>query len=345
MSIGSSYETQPVPLDSLLAGLKAAAEPTRLRILALMRVGGDLTVKEFTEILGQSQPRVSRHLKLLCETGLIQRYPEGSWVYYRLAEAGADQAVGMRLLSLLDAGDPTLVRDRQRLNAIKKEQADKAAAYFAEHAESWDELRVKNIPEERVERALQTIVGAAPVRSFLDLGTGTGRILELFSGQFSRGLGIDASSNMLAVARANLNRAGITHAHVRLGDIYALELASDAYDVVAFHQVLHFLDDPEAAIREAVRVVEPGGRVVIVDYLRHDKEVLREKQAHRRLGFEPRQIAAWMEAAGLEFVDSEILPNDDPDGLKILICLGRDPNLHRVAVSEAAEFQKGEETL
>lgn len=345
MSNQLTNEPQPIPLDSLLAGLKAAAEPTRLRILALMRVGGDLTVKEFTEILGQSQPRVSRHLKLLCETGLIQRYPEGSWVFYHFAESATDQALVNRVLSLLDAGDPTLVRDRQRLTAIKQAQADSAAQYFSEHAERWDEMRVKNIPEEKVERALQTMIGGAPIRSFLDLGTGTARVLELFASQFSRGLGIDSSANMLSVARANLNKSGITHAHVRLGDIYALELAADSYDLVTIHQVLHFLENPEAAIREAARVVEPGGRIVIVDYLKHDKDILREKQAHRRLGFDPKQIGQWCEASGLEFVESEILPNDDPEGLKILICVVRDPSLHKVSANEQVEFHDSEETF
>jgi ArsR family transcriptional regulator len=318
----------PLALDPLVACLKAAGEPSRLRILALL-AASDLTVKDLTAILGQSQPRISRHLKLLVEAGVVRRYPEGAWAYYRLAEDEAAGGVGAALVARLDAADPMLMRDRQRLEAVKRAHAESAASYFAANAASWDQLRSLHVPEEAVEAAMRRAIGTRPFGSLLDLGTGTGRMLELFAGLYGRGIGVDASQPMLAVARANLDRNGVGNVQVRHGDVYALAVPHGSFDLVTIHQVLHFLEDPARAVAEAARAVRPGGRLLVVDFAPHDLEFLRAEHAHRRLGFSHEQVAGWLRAAGLEVVRIEDLapPAGSAGQLTVTLWLARDPRI------------------
>ncbi len=319
---------EPLALDPLVACLKAAGEPSRLRILALL-AASDLTVKDLTAILGQSQPRISRHLKLLVEAGVVRRYPEGAWAYYRLAEDEAAGGLGATLVGRLDPADAVLARDRQRLEAVKRAHAETAAAYFAANAASWDGLRSLHVPEEAVEAAIRRAIGPKPFGAFLDLGTGTGRMLELFAGLYDRGVGVDASQPMLAVARANLDRIGAGNVQVRHGDVYALSVPHGSFDVVTIHQVLHFLEDPARAVSEAARAVRPGGRLLVVDFAPHDLEFLRAEHAHRRLGFSHDQVAGWLKAAGLEVVRIEDLapPAGSAGQLTVTLWLARDPRI------------------
>ena len=318
-----------VSVEALLTALRAAGEGTRLRILALLRQA-ELSVKDLTAILGQSQPRISRHLKLLADAGLIDRYPEGAWVFYRLTEANPGRRIAEELLSAADADDLVLARDRERLAQIKRDHAETAHRYFTEHAGEWDTIRALHVAEDAVEDAVLAAVGNRPFDSLLDLGTGTGRMLELLQPLYAKAVGIDASSSMLAVARANLDRAGITNTQVRLGDIYNLPLPRDSFDVVTVHQVLHFLDDPERALAEAARVLRPGGRLLIVDFAPHALEFLREDFAHRRLGFAGDQVAQWIEAPGLVLERAIDLPARDSDKLTVTVWLARD---QRIAVA------------
>ncbi len=285
-------------LDDIVEVLKTAGESTRLRLLALL-ARGDLTVTDLTDILGQSQPRISRHLKLLAEAALIERYQEGAWAYFRLAHDGAAVSLARLLLDQTDAADPVFRRDAERLDVLKRARAEKAQAYFSRNAAEWDELRRLHVSEADVEAALLKLIGEEPVEAFLDLGTGTGRILQLFEGLYRRGVGVDASRDMLAVARANLDRAGITKASIRHGDIFNLPLERDEFDVVTIHQVLHFLDEPSSAIAEAARMLKPAGRLVIIDLAPHGLEHLRDEHAHLRLGFSHQAIEEWLEQAGL----------------------------------------------
>lgn len=325
-------EPAPLAVDTVIAALKAAGEGTRLRILALLGQA-ELTVKDLTAILGQSQPRISRHLKLLSEAGLIDRYPEGAWVFYRLTDHGPARRFAGELLGLVDAGDPVLTRDREYLAAVKQEHAEAARRYFADHAGEWDTIRALHVGEDAVEAAMVKAVGERPFESMLDLGTGTGRLLELFAPLYNRAVGIDASAAMLAVARANLDRAGISSTQVRLGDIHHLPFQRDSFDLVTVHQVLHFLNDPERAIAEAARVLRPGGRLLIVDFAPHDLEFLRERHAHRRLGFAPSAMCQWLEAAGLSLSTARELPAGDAAAgkLTVTLLLARDK---RVAMAE-----------
>ncbi len=313
---------------ALLNGLKAAGEVTRLRLLSLL-ARGELTVKDLTAILGQSQPRISRHLKLLVEAGLIERLPEGAWAYYRLSDDGAAGSFVRDMLAQIDPGDAIIAGDRERLDGVKREHAEAAARYFSANAGEWDRIRTLHAADETVEKALREAVGDKPFESLLDIGTGTGRMLELFSDLYNRGVGIDASHSMLAMARANLEASGLGHAHVRHGDLYALPAAAGSYDLIIVHQVLHYLGDPARALREATRVLRPGGRLLIVDFAPHDLEFLRAEHAHRRLGFSHDQIAHWCAAAGLE-VDlvRDIAPGDSDSGkLTVTLWLAGDQRI------------------
>ncbi len=286
-------------MDALLAALRAVGEPTRLRLVQLL-ARGELTVSELVHILGQSQPRISRHLKLLTEAGLLARHPEGSWVFYRLAKNGPGAEVAGHLTALLAAGgDQVLTRDLERLADVKRTRADAAAAYFRRNAESWDKLRSLHIDDREVEKVIARLLPKRGIENLLDLGTGTGRMLELLAPRAERGLGIDLSREMLAVARANLERAGIGHCQVRQADIYQLPFPDRSFDAATIHQVLHFLDEPGDVIAEAARVLAPGARLLVADFAPHDLESLRHDHEHRRLGFEDAEIVSWFAAAGL----------------------------------------------
>jgi ubiquinone/menaquinone biosynthesis C-methylase UbiE len=328
-----------LPFATLNAVLKAAGEGTRLRVLALL-AEAELTVSDLTEILRQSQPRISRHLKLLSEAGLVERFREGSWAFFRLAEQGGGAEVLRSLIARLDAKDTTVARDRERLAAVRATRAAAAQTYFRRHAAEWDRIRKLHVADAAVEEAIRAAVADRPVDALLDLGTGTGRMLELFGPDIERGLGLDLSLDMLALARARLDRAGLRHCSVRQGDIYDLALPKDSFDLVIIHQVLHFLDDGARALREAARVLRPGGRLLVVDFAPHDLEFLREKHAHRRLGFAPEAVTQWTEAAGLESVSLRTLPPEPGSDCKIAVSLwlSRDPRqvIARSATREVA---------
>ncbi len=253
------------------------------------------------QVLGQSQPRVSRHLRLLSEAGVVERLPEGAWVFYRLAESdralrrAVDAAVG-----LVSADDITVGRDLERLGLIKSARAATAGAYFRSVAADWDRIRSMHLSESEVEAAMRAAVGEGPFDLMIDLGTGTGRVLQVFADRIKRGVGVDTSHEMLTVARHNLSKPGLEHCSVRHADLYALPFANASADLVVIHLVLHYLDDPGLAIFEAARTLKRGGRLLIVDFAPHGLEFLRVEHAHRRLGFADAEVADWARAAGLE---------------------------------------------
>ena len=311
---------------ALLAGLEAAGESTRLRILCLLNEA-ELTVSELVAILGQSQPRVSRHLKLLVEAELAVRSREGAWAFFRLADEGG--ALARDLVSRLDRADPTLAADRGRLEVAREVRRRQAAAYFAERAADWDTIRALHAPEERVEAALMQIIGEKPFRSLLDLGTGTGRMLEVLAPRAVRAVGVDQSAAMLALARSRIDEAGLRHVQLRQGDIYAAPVERDGYDLVVIHQVLHFLDDPARALKEAARAVAPGGRLVIVDFDQHEEDYLRADFAHRHLGFAISEIESLLQEAGLADIRSMRVPPAPGESGKLTVALwlAEDPRI------------------
>jgi ubiquinone/menaquinone biosynthesis C-methylase UbiE len=311
--------------DALNTALKAAGEETRLRVLALL-AEAELTVSDLTDILRQSQPRISRHLKLLVEAGLVERFREGTWAFFRLAEHGGGADVARALIERLDPGDQTVKRDHERLASVRQARATAAQVYFRAHAVEWDRIRKLHVADEAVEDAIRAALSDKPFGSLLDLGTGTGRMLEMFGPDIERGLGLDLSLDMLLLARDRLERAGLRNCSVRQGDIYDLPLANNSFDVVILHQVLHFLDDGARAIHEAARVLRPGGRLLVVDFAPHEQEFLRAQFAHRRLGFAPETVTQWITASGLEPVmHKSLAPEPGSEGkIAVSLWLARD---------------------
>jgi ArsR family transcriptional regulator len=311
-------------LNETLGTLRAAAEETRLRILALL-AEGELSVSDLTDILGQSQPRISRHLKLLAGAGLVERHREGAWAFFRITEQGSAARIVRPLLNALDRSDQRLAADRERLAAVRHQRAEAAQGFFAQLAPEWDRLRSLQAADDLVENAILDALGPKPIQSLLDLGTGTGRMLQLLGPRARRAVGLDASHAMLSVARANLERAGL-RAELRQGDLYAPPFSRGSFDLVVVHQVLHYLDDPARALREAAHLLAPGGRLLIVDFAPHGLEFLRERQAHRRLGFAGEQVAAWLEEAGLDCTRTHEIapPEKGEDQLTVMLWLGQD---------------------
>ena len=285
-------------MDELLQGLRAAAESTRLRILGLC-AHGELTVTELVEILGQSQPRISRHLKLLLAAGLLERHQEGNWAYYRLCEARGGGELARIIVDLMPADDPTHALDLERLQTVKEAYAVKAAAYFKRNAANWSQVRALHVDDTTVDAALRELLGPEPIGELLDIGTGTGHVLQVLHDRIGLGIGIDRSRDMLNVARGNLFRQGLRHCQVRQADMMQLPFPAGRFDVVTLHMVLHYAEAPAAAIAEAARVLRPGGQLVIVDFLAHDQTQLREEHAHRWLGFADGAIRQAVGEAGL----------------------------------------------
>ncbi len=300
-------------MDRLLNGLRGAGERTRLRLLFVLS-HGELNVKELTQILGQSQPRVSRHLKLLCEAGLLTRFREGSWVLFRISETGREAALARMIVDLLPGNDPALQRDLKRLEQVRELRAQTAQDYFRTNAADWDLIRSLHISEGEVEDAMSAILGERHFDTFIDLGTGTGRILELFAESFTSGIGIDLNTEMLAFARNNLDKPDLRHCQVRQSDLFNLPYDNVIADAVVIHQVLHFLDDPKKAIIEAGRILKPNGLMLIADFAPHDLEFLRDSYAHRRLGFERDQMISWIKAAGLTLLQTQDLGPEQQAG-------------------------------
>jgi ubiquinone/menaquinone biosynthesis C-methylase UbiE/DNA-binding transcriptional ArsR family regulator len=286
-------------MDELLAALRAAAEPTRLRILALA-ARGPFCVSEFTEILGQSQPRLSRHLRLLSEAGLLERLREGANAWYGLPpEGGTGAALARAVLALLPRDDPGLKGDARQAARVLAERARVATESFHRAGAEWDEMRALGLPAEAVERALLDLLPRGGLGRLLDIGTGTGRLLELLAPRVASGLGVDASRAMLALARARLARAGLAHCTVRLADMYRLPLPDGGFDLVVMQMVLHHAEAPAAALVEAARVLRPGGRLVVIDLAPHDNADCLQRLAHRWPGFADVEMRRRMQESGL----------------------------------------------
>ena len=314
-------------MDELLSGLRAAAEATRVRILFILS-HGEANVSELTQILGQSQPRVSRHLKLMAEAGLISRHKEGNWVLFRLREEDMGGALARSIVDLLPGADPVLAGDLARLEDIRAKRAEAAAQYFRDNAARWEQLRSLHVREEDVEHAMVRLAGRQAIKLHVDLGTGTGAVLRRFSSRAQQSIGIDSSRDMLAMARVNLEAAGIRNSQVRHGEIYALPFPDGFSDFVTIHQVLHFLEDPVRALGEAARILSPGGRLMIVDFAPHDVDDLRTAHAHRRLGVAAENMAQWLHRAGLNLMQHDVLPppwRKDGTGLTVSLWLAQAP--------------------
>src|SRR3954454_9903377 len=303
----------PLPFNSLLDVLWALDEETRLRIVALLQ-HGELSVTDLTEILGQSQPRISRHLKLLTDAGVVDKHREGTWAFFDLVSTGPIGRLVSDVLGATDVHDSVLAADLDRLTVVRSRRTAAAHEYFAGIAPRWDQERSLHASDDTVEAAIVDMLGSDSYRSFLDIGTGTGRMLQLLGNRAAHAVGLDSSHSMLAVARANLERAEVRGADLRQGDAYGPPFANDSFDLIVIHQVLHFLDDPARAVREAARLLTPGGRLLIVDFAPHSLEFLRTDHAHVRLGFRADTVEAWLDQAGLDVATTRVVSPPKSDG-------------------------------
>lgn len=284
------------PLDIF----RALADPTRLRIIALLRAM-ELSVGELAQVLGQSQPRVSRHVKILCDAGLAQRRKEGSWVFL---VPGAPQDTASIFAAIDDqndrsGGDHWAVADTARLAAVRADRARAAERYFADHAEQWDTLRSLHVAESEVEAAIVRLLGAQAIGRLIDIGTGTGRMIELLGPLSAHATGVDRSPEMLRLARSRLDGSGAAHHQLLQGDVTGLPLPDASAETIIIHQVLHYLPAPEQALEEAARLLVDGGQLLVADFAPHDHEELRTQNAHARLGFSDAQMKSWFAASGL----------------------------------------------
>jgi ubiquinone/menaquinone biosynthesis C-methylase UbiE len=303
----------PISSDRMLTALKAIGEDTRLRIVGLLALG-ELTVSDLVDILGQSQPRISRHLKLLTEAGVVDKHREGTWAFFDLAPRGPIRDAVDAVLAQIDGHDPVIAADLDRRSIVQHRRATAAQEYFAGIAASWDQERTLHATDDVVEAAIVQIAAERPYHRVLDLGTGTGRMLQLLAAdpdRIERAIGLDTSHSMLAVARANLERAELRHIDLRQGDVYSPPFDRGEFDLVVLHQVLHFLDDPARAVREAARLVAPDGRLLIVDFAPHTLEFLRTDHAHRRLGFRADTVETWLTGSGLSLGSTRTIAPDD----------------------------------
>ncbi|MDP2764221.1 MAG: metalloregulator ArsR/SmtB family transcription factor, partial [Brevundimonas sp.] len=301
--------------DQTIDALRAAGEPTRLRVLSLL-AGEELSVMELSGILDQSQPRVSRHLKLMTDAGLIERFPDGARVFYRLSSEPDARRLIDTVLDLLDTA--ANAEDDRRLENVRRDRQAAAGAYFERVAPQWDRIRSLYVSESAVEAAISRAAGEGPFERVVDLGTGSGRMLTLLGRKAKMSVGLDLSQNMLNIARANVTKAGLDGVELRHGDIFATRLPQQSADLVMVHQVLHYLTDPAAAVAEAARLVMPGGRLLIIDFAPHQLEQLREEHQHRRLGFDDAEMRRWLAGSGLTAGAATTLP-PDTDGLTVSI--------------------------
>lgn len=302
-------------------------DPSRLRILLLVQ-GMELAVGEIAQVLQQSQPRVSRHLRILAEAGLIDRVREGAWVFVRLsatATAASVLALIHTLATQADGSEDLGAADRARLGQVRADRAAAVDAWFAAHAGEWEQERSLHTREAGVEQAILAAL-AGELGDLVDVGTGTGRMIELLGRQARTALGLDRNPEMLRLARNRIDASGLASARVQAGDMYALPLPAGACDSLLLHQVLHYADNPGAVIAEAARVLRPGGRLLVVDLLPHAREELRQERRHVRLGFADDAVLGWMRDAGLTGEVAARLPGEDVDQLGVALWLGEKAN-------------------
>jgi ubiquinone/menaquinone biosynthesis C-methylase UbiE len=293
--------------QDLVGTLRAVAEPTRLRLVALLS-RAELTVTEITQVIGQSQPRASRHLRLMVDAKVLERAPEGAFVYYRVADGEPGAAVARRLAELLPVRDATLAGDLAALERVRRARMEAAEAYRSAHADELDALQDLYVPEAEVEHAvLELLVSEGPIGRLLDIGTGTGRILELLAPHSEHSVGLDLDHDMLSLARATLGEAQLSQASVRHGDLHRPPFEAASIDVAVMHHVLHLLDEPGEAVIDASRLLRPGGRLLIADFAEHQLEQLRE-HGHRRLGVGEQELRDWAQRAGLVIESERSLP-------------------------------------
>ena len=307
-------------MSELIDIFRALADPTRLRVVALLREM-ELAIGELAAVLDQSQPRVSRHVRILVEAGLVERRREGSWVFLRIAKAGpVAEIIGHAEKWPFSAREALVIaHDARRLVAVRDERVAVAERYFAEHAAEWDAIRSRHVAESEVEAAMLAMMHNRRLGHLLDIGTGTGRMAEIFAPTARRITALDRSPEMLRIARTKLEGQPVP-VDLLQGDFLNLPVDDASIDSIVIHQALHFAHEPDRVIAEAGRVLRDDGHLLIVDFAPHGDEELRTLAAHARLGFSDTQIRSWFAAAGLTFANTQTLESGD---LAVKLWLGR----------------------
>ena len=324
--------------------MRALGDSTRLRIMRLIGAM-ELAVGELAHVLGQSQPRVSRHVAILADAGLAERRREGSWVFLRQSAAAGELTTRTvaRLLAAAEEEDEGFARvcaeDRRHLAAIRDARDKNAAEFFARHAGEWDRLRALLAPADAVECALVSALGNSTLGSVLDIGTGTGRVAELLEPSARQVTGLDKSPEMLRFARSRLQHLPPGRVELVQGDFAALPFAPESFDTVVFHQVLHYAHQPEYALAEAARVCRAGGRIAIVDLAAHDREELRRSHAHARLGFADEQMKAMLARHGFDTASAATVEGGEL-AVKVWTASRRAPEVPRIGRDTAAPLRK-----
>ena len=314
----------PLPsLDGFVGTLRAVAEPTRLR-LAILLSRAELTVTEISQVVGQSQPRTSRHLRLLLDADILERSPEGANVFYRVRDSGVGAELVRELAERAPAEDPVVAADAAALERVRQSRVAAAERCLRSHDDEVAALRSLQVAEADVEHAMLELIGASePIERLLDIGTGTGRILELLAPVSERSVGLDVSRDMVAAARAKLGEARLSRASVRHGDLHRPPFEAASFDVAVMHHVLHLLDDPGEAVADAARLLRPGGRLLVADFAPHQLELLREQHGHRHLGIDDRDLRAWAAQCGLQVEGERTLRAPGPQRLTVALWLLR----------------------
>ena len=317
----------PAGFNDLVGTLRAVAEPTRLRLVALLN-RAELTVTEISHVIGQSQPRTSRHLRLLVDADILERTPEGAFVFYRLADGSPSAELARQLADLVPVEDPAIAADLAALERVRRARSETAAALLSMYSDELATVRALHVAEAEIERSmLELIADEGPIGRLLDIGTGTGRILELLAPHSERSIGLDVDHDMLVLARAALSEAQLSHASVRQGDLRRPPFEAASFDVAVMHHVLHLLDDPAGAIVDAARLLRPGGCLLVVDFAPHELEFLRERHGHRNLGIDDEQMRSWAASANLQIEREQALRPPQPagDSLTVRLWLMRAP--------------------
>ncbi|HBA88778.1 MAG TPA: ArsR family transcriptional regulator [Geobacter sp.] len=277
--------------------LKALADPCRLRLVAVL-LRAEFTVQELTQILAMGQSRISRHLKILTEAGVLSVKRQGTWSYYRVGD-GNDFFRAIR---------PAVERELERLPERRDDLAAVALAlearrkrsleFFDQHARSWDVLSRTLLPVPEYQERLLALVPS--VDTLLEIGVGTGALLPDLARRAHKVIGVDHSPAMLEEARRRVADDGNGAAELRLGEMTHLPLADGGAGCVVANMVLHHAADPQAVLAEIARVLKPQGTLVLADLARHEREWAREQLADQWLGFEVEELQGWLKGAGLD---------------------------------------------
>lgn len=301
-------------LSSTLEALRAIAEHTRLRIL-LLCAHGELTVGDLSEILEQSQPRVSRHLKLMHEAGVLERHQEGQSVWFRAVTAGPLASLVRETVDQVSHDDEHHKHDLARLRLVTDTWEVQAQSYFRKHYARWDEVRRGLIDEATVDAALRDRFAETEAETLLDVGTGTGHVLRLLGPEITEGVGIDVSRDMLLAARAAIHNEGLPHCQVRQGDMRKLPFENGSFDALSLHLVLHYAEHPNDVISECGRVTAPGGWIFLVDFGPHERRDFTRQHGHRWPGFADDSVRQWLAGAGFAGIQTETITHGAPDVL------------------------------